>query len=236
MDHRADESCNLKRKLGFNLHDVINNKEQTVLKSIKGAFEGEDMQTHYSVLGYRIDLYFCKYKLATEVDELGHVDRNLSNEIERQRALEKELDFVFIRINPDEENFNISKEINKIHGHIKKSNQKLTEQLTKKSLNDDLSKRLLELEFKPNHSIKRKCLKWIVKKILPDYKEWKTQSRIKLIKTGKEIGTTYCLGCKDYTPNFKLQEVKMTKCLEKNQTVLFANLVNQDFSNKNNKK
>ena len=65
----------------------------------------------------------------------------------------------FFRINPDEENFNIFKEINKIHRHIKKS--------TKKSLIDDLSKRLLELEFKSNHSIKSKCLKWIVKKILP---------------------------------------------------------------------
>ena len=36
------------------------------------------------------------------------------------------------------------------------------------------------------------------------------QSRIKPIKTIKEIGTTYCLGCKDYTHNFKLQEIKMT--------------------------
>ena len=37
-----------------------------------------------------------------------------------------------------------------------------------------------------------------------------TQSKIKSIKTGKEIGTTYCLGCKDYTDDFKSQEVKMT--------------------------
>ena len=70
---------------------------------------------------------------------------------------------MFIRINPDEKKFNIFKEINKIHRHIKK--------LTKKSLIDDLSKRLLELEFNSNHSIKSKCLKWIVKKVLPDYKE-----------------------------------------------------------------
>ena len=159
MDCRTDESCNLKRNLGFKLHDVINTKEQTVINSIKDAFEGENMQTQYTVLNYRIDLYFHKYKLAIEVDELGHADRNLSNEIERQKALEKELDCVFIRINPDEENFNIFKEINKIHRHIKKS--------TKKSLVDDLSKILLELEFKSNHSIKSKCLKWIVKKILP---------------------------------------------------------------------
>ena len=138
---------------------MINTKEQTVLKSIKDAFERGDMQTQYSVLGYRIDIYFPKHKLAIEVDELGHADKNLSNEIERQKALEKELNYVFIRINPDEKNFNIFKEINKIHRHIKKS--------TKKSLIDDLSKRLLELEFKSNHSIKSKCLKWIVRKILP---------------------------------------------------------------------
>ena len=50
------------------------------------------------------------------------------------------------------------------------------------------------------------------------------------IKTRKEIGTTYYLGCKDYTNNFKPQEVKITKrCLEKNETVLFVDLVNQDF-------
>ena len=72
-----------------------------------------------------------------------------------QKALEKELACEFIRINPDERNFNIFREINKIHRHIKKS--------TKKSLIDDLSKRLLELEFKSNQSIKSKCLKWIVK-------------------------------------------------------------------------
>ena len=30
------------------------------------------------------------------------------------------------------------------------------------------------------------------------------------MKTGKKIGTTYCLGCKDYTNNFKQQEIKMT--------------------------
>ena len=50
MDCRTDKSCNLKRNLGFTLHDVINTKEQTVINSIKDAFEGEDMQTQYTVL------------------------------------------------------------------------------------------------------------------------------------------------------------------------------------------
>ena len=146
------------KKLGFKLYDVINTKEQTIINSIKDTFEGENIQTQYSVLGYRIDLYFHEYKLAIEVDELGHTDRNINNEIERQKALERELNCVFIRINPDEKDFNILKVINEIYRHIKKS--------FKKSLMNKISKRLLELESKSNHSTKSKCLKWLVKKIL----------------------------------------------------------------------
>ena len=109
MNCRTDESCNLKKNLGFTLHDVINAKEQTIINSIKDASEGEDKQTQYTVIGYRIDLYFHKYNLAIEVDELGQNDRNIDCEIQRQQALERELNYVFIRINPDEINFNIFK-------------------------------------------------------------------------------------------------------------------------------
>ena len=59
------------------------------------------MQTQYSVLGFRTDFYFRKHKLTIEVNKLGHADRNPSNEVEKQKALEEELDCVFIRINPD---------------------------------------------------------------------------------------------------------------------------------------
>ena len=121
MDCRTDKSCSFLKKLGFKLYDVINTKEQTVINSIKDTFEGENIQTQYSVLGYRIDLYFHEYKLAIKVDELGHSNRNINNQIERQKALEKELNCIFVRINPDEKDFNIFKEINKIHRHIKKS-------------------------------------------------------------------------------------------------------------------
>ena len=37
-----------------------------------------------------------------------------------------------------------------------------------------------------------------------------TQSKIKPIKLGKQPGTAYCFGCKDYTNNFRPQKVKMT--------------------------
>ena len=75
-----------------------------------------------------------------------------------------------IRTNPDDADFDMNKLINEIHIQIIKSTKK-TKVSTKKSLIDDLSKRLLELEFKSNHSIKSKCLKWIVKNILPNYKK-----------------------------------------------------------------
>ena len=51
MDCRTDKSCSLKKNVGFKLPDVINIKEQTIINSIKNAFEGENMQTQYNVLG-----------------------------------------------------------------------------------------------------------------------------------------------------------------------------------------
>ena len=40
--------------------------------------------------------------------------------------------------------------------------------------------------------------------------EKRTRLKIKPIRTGKRIETTYCLECRDCTDNFKPQEVKMT--------------------------
>ena len=53
------------------------------------------------------------------------------------------------------------------------------------------------------------------------------QSNIKPIKIGKQPGTTYCFGCKNYTKNFRPEKVKMTKYLQKDLIVLFV-----DFQNK----
>ena len=76
-----------------------------------------------------------------------------------------------IRTNPDDADFDMNRLVNQIYMYIIKSTKKQTKVSTKKSLIDDLSKRLLELEFKSNHSIKSKRLKWIVKNILPNYRE-----------------------------------------------------------------
>ena len=57
MHCRTPESCKFKRSLRFKLFDVINCKEKTASEPIKDAFEEESMQTQYSALGYKIDLY-----------------------------------------------------------------------------------------------------------------------------------------------------------------------------------
>ena len=145
----------------------MNVTEKTTLDSIKNTFEGENKQTHYRVLGYEIDTYFHDYKLAVEVDEYNHEDRDIGCEIEIQKALEKELGCKFIRINLDKENFNVFKAINEIFRHIKESNKKSIEESTKKYLVDKLLNKLLRLEFQSDNSIKTKYLKYVVKKILP---------------------------------------------------------------------
>ena len=145
------KSIEFRSKLGFNQYDITLTKELLksiiVLKSIIDAFEGETMQTQYGVLGYKIDLYLHDYKLAIEANEKGHKDRNINHEIERQEAIKEKLGCELIRINPDEENFNIFKSINQICRHMKRSSKKLTEELTKESLIDETSKRLLGLEL-----------------------------------------------------------------------------------------
>ena len=91
---------------------------------------------------YVIYFYFHDFKHAIEDNEFGHNDRD--NDDERKEGIEEELNCKFIRINSDEGNFNEKKKaINEIERHIIKS--------SKKSLTENFSKRLLELEFKSNH-------------------------------------------------------------------------------------
>ena len=96
-----------------------------------------------------------------EIDEKYHQDRDISRDIERQKALEKELGCKFIRIIPDKENINLFKAQNGIFRNLKESNKESTKKLTKKSLIDELSNKLLKLEFEKNDSIKTKCLKHV---------------------------------------------------------------------------
>ena len=142
-------------------------KEESVIPKIMKTFSNKKTLPQHSVLSYQIDLYFPEHKLAMAVDKRGHEDRNIDYEIKRQNSIENDLGCEFIRIDPKKKDFDIYVEIGKMYNRRSKSNKRLTEKATKKSFIDKIPKRPLELEFKSNHSIKSKCFKIIVNKILP---------------------------------------------------------------------
>ena len=121
------------------------------------------MQTQYSVLDFRVDLYFHDDKLAIEIDENGHSVRIIDYEIKRQKAIKQELGCDFIRTDPDKEDFDIFKAINEIFRYIKRSSN----ELIKKSFTDKILIELLGLEFKSDNKIRSKAIIYIVKKIAP---------------------------------------------------------------------
>ena len=65
-----------------------------------------------------------------------------------------------------------------------------------------------------------------------------TQSETRPIKIRKRPGTRYCLGCKDFTHNFRFQEVKMTNKVlrEKSNCVVSRSDKSRFFKQKRNKK
>ena len=69
---------------------------------------------------------------------------------------------MFIRIDPDKEDFDIFQAVNEIFRHIKQS--------AKKALINKNPRKLLRLELKSDNITKSKTVKYLVKKILPDYK------------------------------------------------------------------
>ena len=137
-------------------------KEQSVLRRIMSSFKGENMHRQCNVFSYRIGLYFHDYKIAIEIDGNGPGDRNIDYKIKRKKAIEQKLACKFIRIDPDKEDFNLFRTINEIFRHIKQS--------TKETLIKKILARLLRLESKSDDMIISKAIKFIVKKVLSDYK------------------------------------------------------------------
>ena len=87
---KTPEAINFRTALGFKHHDLIMTKEHSV-STIMKAFSIEQIKPQYFVLVYRPDLHILEHKLAVDIDEKGHKDRNINDDIERQKAIEKEL-------------------------------------------------------------------------------------------------------------------------------------------------
>ena len=77
MDTRTIPFIDFKNKLGINSQVPIMIQEQSILTKVKDSFSTEKIIFQHFALGDRIDAYFLKHKLAIEVDERGHNDRDL---------------------------------------------------------------------------------------------------------------------------------------------------------------
>ena len=60
-------------------------KQQSIGLWLRKLFSSEEIIEDFSALNYLIDFYFPKYKLAIEVDELGHKVRDQTKENKRQK-------------------------------------------------------------------------------------------------------------------------------------------------------
>ena len=109
-------------------------KGQSVLIKIMRIFASEKMLLQRSVLSYRIDLYFPKHRLAIEVHEKGYAERNECENTERKNAIIEHLDCKFISISPDENDFDVDIEIDKMYNHTENSSKNfLIDKISKKS-------------------------------------------------------------------------------------------------------
>ena len=139
-------------------------------------FEGWIKLTQHCIENKRLDALFSKYNIRREVDEHNYEGKNFEYEQSRQLMIES-YGITFIRANPDAADLDMDRLINQIYTHIIKSTKKQTKVSTRKLLIDDFSKTFLELKFKSNHPKKSKCLKWMVKNILPNSKTWKMRNQ-----------------------------------------------------------
>ena len=109
-------------------------KQKAIDLRIRKLFSKEEIMEDFSALNYLIDFCFPKCKLAIEVDELGHKDRDQTIENKRQQDLKEYLDCKFIRIKPDKED-GIKKILTFIDEFKKKENEKsLIDHLLKKTI------------------------------------------------------------------------------------------------------
>ena len=96
------------------------------------AFQGEIILTQYCTENKILDAYLPKYRVAVEIDEYDHEDRDSSYEQSWQLMIENH-EITVIRTNPDDLNFSTCRLINQIYMHISKltnwrKKQKIKEQ------------------------------------------------------------------------------------------------------------
>ena len=87
---KEEQRENFRILLGFKENDIMNREEYTVTSQIEQVFANEKLKPQHFVLNkYYIDLYFSEHKLAVEVDEKAHLDRNEDENNKREKEIKK---------------------------------------------------------------------------------------------------------------------------------------------------
>ena len=128
--NRVPSIIKFRSKLGFKNNELVLSKECSIIIKLINAFSPiTEIIRQHNVLYYYVDLYLPKYKLVTEIDELGHNDRDNNTETIREKEIKDYLKCKFIRINTDKPDYDISIEIGKINKIIKEINDEKSSEL-----------------------------------------------------------------------------------------------------------
>ena len=108
---RMPSAMQLAEDLDFANDTKYVHKEQEIVKHLCDFLSELHVVTESQKLvgRYRIDLYLPDYRLAFEVDENGHKDRDAQYERCREEFIRRTLGCDFLRVNPDASDFNIFK-------------------------------------------------------------------------------------------------------------------------------
>ena len=103
----------------FLIRDYI---EEEIHDKIIKVFKNYNLKQQFSVLSYRIDLFFTDFKIAIECDENSHSNYNKEKEIKRMELITEEIKCTWIRYDPYGDNFCIFDLIHNINVEIIKNN------------------------------------------------------------------------------------------------------------------
>jgi very-short-patch-repair endonuclease len=93
--------------IDLNVETILCDEAQT-LSRIQTVFADEEMIEQYQVGNYRIDLYFPKYKIAIECDEMHHDQKiNQINDKLREQYIKEKIGCSFIRYRPSDDIFQV---------------------------------------------------------------------------------------------------------------------------------
>ena len=194
-------------------------KEQQTLSSITDVFKIEKFEDQFKIGTYYLDLYFSEHKIVIECDENGHADRKPYKERERIDYVNKTLeidDSHWIRFNPDEHNFDISKVVGQIYrkiDEIKQNKYLKIEEENKKKYEDEIrklgeSKVIEKKKFIQNTTVK--CISSDKKKCL-DCNEVLILNKFFSIDKKTKIFYDICISCYEKDNG---ESKQCSKCLE----------------------